>query len=66
MSEIDFQSLLDKHDKSDMARFTRNFVDDSEAAISAEIEIEADMDWSGSCLSRDGVALAPAVCSFQP
>ena len=47
MSEIDFQSLLDKHDKSDMARFTRNFVDDLEAAMSAEIEIEADMDWSG-------------------
>ena len=46
MSEIDFQSLLDKHDKSDMARFTRNFVDDLEAAMSAEIEIEADMDLS--------------------
>ena len=39
MSEIDFQSLLDKYDKSDMARFTRNFVDDLEAAMSAEIEI---------------------------
>ena len=55
MSEIDFQSLLDKHDKSDMARFTRNFVDDLEAAISAEIEIEADMDWSGVvCLGMGG------------
>ena len=55
MSEIDFQSLLDKHDKSDMARFTRNFVDDLEAAMSAEIEIEADMDWSGViCLGMGG------------
>ena len=55
MSEIDFPSLLDKHDKSDMARFTRNFVDDLEAAISAEIEIEADMDWSGVvCLGMGG------------
>ena len=55
MSEIDFQSLLDKHDKSDMARFTRNFVDDLEAALSAEIEIEADMDWSGVvCLGMGG------------
>ena len=55
MSEIDFQSLLDKYDKSDMARFTRNFVDDLEAAMSAEIEIEADMDWSGVvCLGMGG------------
>ena len=55
MSEIDFQSLLDKHDKSDMARFTRNFVDDLEAALSAEIEIAADMDWSGVvCLGMGG------------
>ena len=55
MSEIDFQSLLDKHDKSDMSRFTRNFVDDLEAAMSAEIEIEADMDWSGVvCLGMGG------------
>ena len=55
MSEIDFQSLLDKHHKSDMARFTRNFVDDLEAAMSAEIEIEADMDWSGVvCLGMGG------------
>ena len=55
MSELDFQSLLEKHDKSDMAGFTRNFVDDLEAAMSAEIEIEADIDWSGVvCLGMGG------------
>jgi len=55
MSEPDFESLLEKHDKSDMVGFTRKFVDDLEAAMSAEIEIEADMDWSGVvCLGMGG------------
>ena len=55
MSELDFQSLLDKHDRSDMAGFTRNFVDDLEASMNAEIQIEADMDWSGVvCLGMGG------------
>ena len=53
--DLDFQSLLAKYDKSDMAGFTRKFVDDLNAAISAEIEIEADMDWSGVvCLGMGG------------
>ena len=53
--DLDFESLLAKYDKSDMAGFTRNFVDDLNAAISAEIEIEADMDWSGVvCLGMGG------------
>ena len=43
MSEPDFQSLLNKYDKSDMAGFTRKFVDDLEAALSAEIDIDSDM-----------------------
>ena len=55
MSEIDFQLLLDKHDRSDMAGFTRNFVDDLEASMNTEIQIEADMDWSGVvCLGMGG------------
>ena len=55
MSEPDFESLLEKHDKSDMVGFTRKFVDDLEAAMSADIEIEADMDWSGVvCLGMGG------------
>jgi len=55
MSKLDFDSLLAEYDKSDMAGFTRKFVDDLEAAMSAEIEIEADMDWSGVvCLGMGG------------
>ena len=55
MSEPDFQSLLDEYDKSDMAGFTRKFVDDLEAALSAEIDIDSDMDWSGVvCLGMGG------------
>ena len=55
MSEPDFQSLLNKYDKSDMAGFTRKFVDDLEAALSAEIDIDSDMDWSGVvCLGMGG------------
>ncbi|MED5231521.1 MAG: SIS domain-containing protein [Candidatus Thermoplasmatota archaeon] len=55
MSKLDFDSLLAEYDKSDMAGFTRKFVDDLEAAMSAEIEIESDMDWSGVvCLGMGG------------
>jgi len=55
MSEPDFQSLLDQYDKSDMAGFTRKFVDDLEAALSAEIDVDSDMDWSGVvCLGMGG------------
>ena len=53
--DLDFESLLAKYDKSDLAGFTRNFVNDLNAAISAEIEIEADMDWTGVvCLGMGG------------
>ena len=58
MSEPDFESLLEKHDKSDMVGFTRKFVDDLEAAMSADIEIEADMD----SVSYTHLTL-PTICS---
>lgn len=55
MSELDFEALLASHDKSDMAGFTRKFVDDLEAAMSSDIEIEEDMDWTGVvCLGMGG------------
>ena len=39
MSEPDFESLLEKYDKSDMVGFTRKFVDDLEAAMLSLIHI---------------------------
>ncbi len=55
MSEPDFATLLATHDVGDMAGFTRRFVDDLEAALSAAVEVEADMDWSGVlCLGMGG------------
>ena len=65
MSEIDFQSLLDKHDKSDMSRFTRNFVDDLEAAMSAEIN-RSGYGLERSCLSRDGWLWRRRYVPFSP
>ena len=57
MTEADFGKLLKEYDKRDMAGFTRCFVQDFENAISAEIGIEEDRDWSGIiCLGMGGSA----------
>ena len=55
MAEHDISSLLAELDTGDMAGFTRRFVDDLEAAMSMDVGIEADSDWSGViCLGRGG------------
>ena len=57
MSEDDFNKLLKEYDKRGMAEFTRSFVKDFENAISSEIGIEEDRDWSGViCLGMGGSA----------
>jgi len=55
MGESDMASLLAELDTGDMAGFTRSFADDLEAAMAAEVGIEADSDWSGVlCLGMGG------------
>ena len=55
MAEHDISSLLAELDTGDMAGFTRRFVDDLEAAMSMDVGIEADSDWSGViCLGMGG------------
>ena len=55
MAEHDIPSLLAEHDAGDMAGFTRRFVDDLEAAMSMDVGIAADSDWSGViCLGMGG------------
>ena len=55
MGESDMASLLAELDTGDMAGFTRSFADDLEAAMTTEIDIEADSDWSGVlCLGMGG------------
>ena len=55
MGESDMTSLLAELDTGDMAGFTRSFADDLEAAMTAEVGIEADSDWSGVlCLGMGG------------
>ena len=57
MSEPDFNELLSQYDRRGMADFTRKFVDDLGAAISAETEMGEDSDWSGViCLGMGGSA----------
>ena len=55
MAESDMSSLLSKFDIGDMAGFTRRFVDDLEAAMAMDVDIEVDSDWSGViCLGMGG------------
>ena len=55
MAESNMSSLLSKLDISDMAGFTRRFVDDFEAAMAMDVGIELDSDWSGViCLGMGG------------
>jgi glucose/mannose-6-phosphate isomerase len=57
MSEPDFNKLLSKYDRRDMAGFTRKFVEDLGTAISAEMDIGEDSDWTGViCLGMGGSA----------
>ena len=55
MGEIDFGKLLAELDNSDMAGFTRNFVDDLRNSMSMDVNLEEDSDWSGVlCLGMGG------------
>ncbi len=55
MTTKDLQELVDKFDSGDMLGFTRKFLHDFEQAISKDIEIDEDQDWSGViCLGMGG------------
>ncbi len=55
MSEPDFRELLSELDPRGMAVFTRKFVDDLQASMSAELDISEDLDWNGVlCLGMGG------------
>tara|TARA_B000000475_G_scaffold268141_1_gene260201 strand:+ start:313 stop:1356 length:1044 start_codon:yes stop_codon:yes gene_type:complete len=51
----DLQELAKELDSRDMVGYTRKFMDDFELAISKNIDIDADIDWSGVlCLGMGG------------
>ena len=55
MSEPDFEELLSELDPRGMADFTRKFVDDLRASMSAEFGLTEDSDWNGVlCLGMGG------------
>tara|TARA_Y100000768_G_scaffold229806_1_gene173525 strand:+ start:582 stop:1631 length:1050 start_codon:yes stop_codon:yes gene_type:complete len=55
MDEPNFESLLSEFDLRDMAGFTRNFVEDLRSALTTELDLEEDTDWSGViCLGMGG------------
>ena len=55
MDEPSFESLLSEFDLRDMAGFTRNFVEDLRSALTTELYLEEDTDWSGVlCLGMGG------------
>ena len=55
MDEPSFESLLSEFDLRDMAGFTRNFVEDLRSALTTELHLEEDTDWSGVlCLGMGG------------
>ena len=55
MSEPDFEELLSELDPRGMADFTRKFVDDLQASMSAEFGLTEDSDWNGVlCLGMGG------------
>jgi hypothetical protein len=55
MSSEDMQGLLEKYDSRDMAGYTRRFIDDFENAVSSDLEIPKDVDWTGVvCLGMGG------------
>ena len=55
MNEPSFESLLSEFDLRDMAGFTRNFVEDLRSALTTELYLEEDTDWSGVlCLGMGG------------
>ena len=55
MEEPDFESLLSEFDLRDMAGFTRNFVEDLRNALTVELDLEEETDWSGVlCLGMGG------------
>ena len=47
MSEPDFEELISELDPRDMAGFTRKFVDDLRASMSASLGMVEDADWNG-------------------
>ena len=55
MNSEDMQGLLEKYDSRDMAGYTRRFIDDFENAVSSDLEIPKDVDWTGVvCLGMGG------------
>ena len=55
MKKKDIEGLARELDSQDMVGYTRNFMDDFESAISKEIDIDVDKDWSGVlCLGMGG------------
>ena len=59
MSEPDFEELLSKLDASDMAGFTRKFVDDLQSSMSTSLGLPEDSDWNGViCLGMGGSGAA--------
>ncbi len=56
MSDVyDYNGLATSLDKEGMIGYTRNFVDDLKAAISADIGLSSDCDWNGViCLGMGG------------
>jgi len=55
MNMKDVEELVKELDSQDMVGYTRKFIDDFELAISNEIKIDEDKDWSGVlCLGMGG------------
>tara|TARA_B100001996_G_scaffold114008_1_gene86291 strand:+ start:3032 stop:4072 length:1041 start_codon:yes stop_codon:yes gene_type:complete len=55
MTQEEMDKLLEKLDHSDMAGYTRSFIDDFEKAVNSKIDIQKDIDWTGVlCLGMGG------------
>ena len=55
MKKKDIEGLARELDSQNMVGYTRNFMDDFESAITKEIDIDVDKDWSGVlCLGMGG------------